>query len=168
MKTKLVLNQIFEKDVRFEILTFTQQCRRYPMINCRRVNLCNPKRIQTTYQLVMLVFNIVPLIMELTRPVREGLSTDSLKFHPAPPCPSLLRPAGRPPNQTALQPFGGGPPGGLRPSSSPLDTPRRTGLHGTHPPPHLLSQELAREILISLSTSGEFHDQGDNVKNQYY
>jgi hypothetical protein len=46
--------------------------------------------------------------------VREGVSTDSLKFHPALPCPTLLRPAG-----------------GLQPSSSPLDTPSRTGLNRT-------------------------------------
>jgi hypothetical protein len=53
------------------------------------------------------------------RPVREGVSTDSLKFHPGPPCPTLLHP------------FGGWPArrvGDLRPFSSPLDTPRRTGL----------------------------------------
>jgi uncharacterized membrane protein YagU involved in acid resistance len=79
----------------------------------------------------------VPLIMEFTlsdiegtvwawlvtlkwndsRPVREGVSTDSLKFHPAPPSPTLLCPAGGP------------PPNGLQPSSSPLDTPSRTGLN---------------------------------------
>jgi hypothetical protein len=33
----------------------------------------------------------------LTRPVREGVSTDSLKFHADPPCPTLIRPAGGPP-----------------------------------------------------------------------
>jgi RNA recognition motif-containing protein len=31
------------------------------------------------------------------RPVREGVSTDSLKFHLGPPCPTLLRPTGGPP-----------------------------------------------------------------------
>jgi hypothetical protein len=36
------------------------------------------------------------------RPVREGVSTDSLKFHPAPPCPTLIRPAGGPPPLTAV------------------------------------------------------------------
>jgi hypothetical protein len=45
------------------------------------------------------------------RPVREGVSTESLKFHAGPPCPTLICPAV-----------------GLRPSSSPLDTPSHTGL----------------------------------------
>jgi hypothetical protein len=39
------------------------------------------------------------------RPAWHGCSTDSLKFHAGPPCPTLIRP-----------------------SSSPLDTPSRTGL----------------------------------------
>jgi hypothetical protein len=54
------------------------------------------------------------------RPVREGVSTDSLKFHPALPCPTLLSPAGGPPLKR--------PYGCLRPSSSLLDTPSRMGL----------------------------------------
>jgi hypothetical protein len=44
----------------------------------------------------------------ITAPVMgvwQGVAMDSLKFHPGPPCPTLLRPAG-----------------GLRPSASPLDT----------------------------------------------
>jgi hypothetical protein len=32
----------------------------------------------------------------LIRPVWEGISTDSLKFHPVPPSPTLIRPVGRP------------------------------------------------------------------------
>jgi hypothetical protein len=36
--------------------------------------------------------------------VWQGVAMDSLKFHPGPACPTLLRPAGR---------FGGGPPAGL-------------------------------------------------------
>jgi len=43
--------------------------------------------------------------------VWEGVSTDSLKFHPGLPRLTFLRPAG-----------------GLQPSSTPLDTPRGTGL----------------------------------------
>jgi hypothetical protein len=46
------------------------------------------------------------------RPVWQGVSTDSLKFHPGPPCPTFLRPAGGPPPETALRPFLGGPPAG--------------------------------------------------------
>jgi hypothetical protein len=41
----------------------------------------------------------------------RGIHADSLKFHPDPPSPTLIRPAG-----------------GLQLSSSPLDTPSRTGL----------------------------------------
>jgi hypothetical protein len=59
-----------------------------------------------------------------SRPVREGVSTDSLKFQPAPSCPTLLRPAGGPPPKGPYGRLGGG----LRPSSSPLDTPSRTVL----------------------------------------
>jgi hypothetical protein len=55
------------------------------------------------------------------------LTMDSIKFHPALPCPTLLRP-------TLLRPVGGpllqGWPahmaGGLRPSSTPMDTLRRS------------------------------------------
>jgi hypothetical protein len=52
----------------------------------------------------------------------EWVPMDSLKFHSGPPYSTLLRPV-------ALWPFHGGPTcraGGLRPSSIPLDTPRRT------------------------------------------
>jgi hypothetical protein len=59
------------------------------------------------------------------RPIREGLSLESLKFHPAPPCPTLLCPAGRPPPKRPYGRLGGG----LWPSSSSLDTPSRMGLH---------------------------------------
>jgi hypothetical protein len=48
---------------------------------------------------------------------------DSLKFHPGLPCPTLLRPAGGPPPKQPYGRFWGG----LRPSSTPLDTPRRMG-----------------------------------------
>jgi hypothetical protein len=74
------------------------------------------------------------------RPVREGVSTDSLKFHAGPPCPTLIHPAG-----------------GLRPSSSPLDTPSRTSLLE-------LSQavfSLDRKTNLVDAMEDEFHDQGD-------
>jgi hypothetical protein len=87
------------------------------------------------------------------RAVREGVSTDSLKFHAGPPCPTLICPAGGPPPQMALWPFGGWPAhraGSLWPSYSPLDTPSRTGVG---------------RIIVSYSViSGEFHDQGDYAK----
>jgi hypothetical protein len=65
-----------------------------------------------------------------------SLTMDSLKFHPGPPCPTLLRPPGGPPLRRPCFGFRGGPPagavggwrlavGGWR-SSIPLDTPRRT------------------------------------------
>ena len=59
-----------------------------------------------------------------SRPVREGVSTDSLKFHAGLPCPTRIHPVGGPPPKRPYGRLGGG----LRPSSSPLDTPSRTGL----------------------------------------
>jgi hypothetical protein len=59
------------------------------------------------------------------------LSTDSLKCHLGPPCPTLLHPCVRATPEMALQPFWGWPAcraGGLWPSCAPLDNPRRTGL----------------------------------------
>jgi hypothetical protein len=44
------------------------------------------------------------------RPVRERVPTDCLKFHPAPPCPILLRPAGGPPPKRPYGRLGVGPP----------------------------------------------------------
>jgi hypothetical protein len=65
--------------------------------------------------------------------VREGVSTDSLKFHLAPPCPTHIRPAGGPPPK--------------RPSSSPLDTPSRTGLaRGIQGGSNLLAGRLPRAV----------------------
>jgi len=43
------------------------------------------------------------------RPVREGVSTDSLKFHVGPPCPTLIRPAGEPPPKRPYGRLGGVP-----------------------------------------------------------
>jgi hypothetical protein len=44
---------------------------------------------------LMLVRYLKDLLTVLvTRPVREGVSTDSLKFHAGLPCPTLIRPAG--------------------------------------------------------------------------
>jgi hypothetical protein len=51
------------------------------------------------------------------------LATDSLKNHPGPPCLTLLRPASGPPPPGVAHRVGG-----LRPSSTPIDTPRRMGL----------------------------------------
>jgi hypothetical protein len=50
--------------------------------------------------------------MPQARPVWKGVSTDSLKFHPGPPCPTLLRPAGGPPPTRPYCRFWGGPPAG--------------------------------------------------------
>jgi hypothetical protein len=52
------------------------------------------------------------------RPVREEVSTDSLKFHPAPPCPTLLRPVGGPPPKRPYGCLGGvAHPQGERPAA---------------------------------------------------
>jgi hypothetical protein len=51
--------------------------------------------------------------------VWQGISTNSLKFHPGPSCPTLLRPAGGPSPKRPYGCFWGG----LRPFSTPLDTP---------------------------------------------
>jgi hypothetical protein len=53
--------------------------------------------------------------------VWQGVAMDSLKFHPGPPCPTLLRPAGGPPLKRPHVCFRGGSPtvqtaGGLRPT----------------------------------------------------
>jgi hypothetical protein len=69
----------------------------------------------------------------LGRPIWQGIFMDSLKFHPGLSSLTLLRPVGRPARKTALWPFLGWPAhrtGGLRPSSTPLDTPCRTSLSG--------------------------------------
>jgi hypothetical protein len=53
----------------------------------------------------------------------------SLKFHPGPPFPTLLRPAGGPPPKRPYSYFSGGLPrraGGLPPSSILLNTQRHT------------------------------------------
>jgi hypothetical protein len=44
-----------------------------------------------------------------TRPVWQGVSTDSLKFYLGPPCPSLLRPVGGPHPKRPYGRFWGGP-----------------------------------------------------------
>jgi hypothetical protein len=46
------------------------------------------------------------------RPVWQGVSTDSLKFHPGPPYPTLLSPAGGPRLKWSYGRFGGSPPAG--------------------------------------------------------
>jgi hypothetical protein len=59
--------------------------------------------------------------------VWQGVAMDSLKFHPGLPCPTFLRPAGRRPLKRPAHRACG-----LRPSSTPLDTPRRTPLPTFH------------------------------------
>jgi hypothetical protein len=44
------------------------------------------------------------------RGVWQGVAMDSLKFHPGPPCPTHLRPAGGPPLKRPYIRFRGGPP----------------------------------------------------------
>jgi hypothetical protein len=63
--------------------------------------------------------------------VWQGVAKDSLKFHPSPPCPTLLHPAGGPPLK--LGPCGLFRVGHLRAFSTPLDTPRRTFMPGVDP-----------------------------------
>jgi hypothetical protein len=63
--------------------------------------------------------------------VWQGVAMNSLKFHPGPPCHTLLCPVGGPHLKRAYSRFRGGLStrqvvGGLRPSSTHLDTPRRT------------------------------------------
>jgi hypothetical protein len=71
------------------------------------------------------------------------------KVSSGPALPNPSTPCGRATPETALRPFRRWPAhraGGLWLSATPLDTPRRTGLL------HI----------------GEFHDQVDNLKEQYY
>jgi hypothetical protein len=56
--------------------------------------------------------------------VWQGVALDSLKFHPSLPCHTQQRPAGGPPLKRPYVCFRGG----LRLSSTPLDTPRRTSM----------------------------------------
>jgi hypothetical protein len=70
-----------------------------------------------------------------TRAVREGVSTDSLKFYAGPPCPTLTRPAGGPPPK---RPY-------------PLDTPSRTGLMAT--PFHTLLLKILSHLKEAMKTS---------------
>jgi hypothetical protein len=44
--------------------------------------------------------------------VWQWVAMDSLEFHPGPPCPTLLRPAGGPPMKRPYVHFWGGPPSG--------------------------------------------------------
>jgi hypothetical protein len=50
------------------------------------------------------------MALKMTVGVWQGVAMDSLKFHPGPPCPTLLRPAGGPPPKRPYSRFGGGPP----------------------------------------------------------
>jgi hypothetical protein len=51
-------------------------------------------------------------MVPFTSPVRRGVSKASLKYHPGPPCSTLLRPAGGRPPKRPYGRFGGGPPAG--------------------------------------------------------
>jgi hypothetical protein len=44
----------------------------------------------------ILPFSIYLATVKSDRPVREGVFTDSLKFHAGAPCPTLIHPAGGP------------------------------------------------------------------------
>jgi hypothetical protein len=80
-----------------------------------------------TFAFDFLGFVFPPWIeMAFFRGVWQGVAMDYPEFHPGSPCPTLLRPEGKPPLK---RPFQGWPThmaGGLQPSSTPLDTPRRT------------------------------------------
>jgi hypothetical protein len=71
---------------------------------------------------IILVIFTIPIIliilMVLIMGVWQGLTMDSLKFHPCPPCPNLLCPAGRPPLKRCYGHFRDGPPASI----IPLDT----------------------------------------------
>jgi hypothetical protein len=61
--------------------------------------------------------------------VWQGVAMDLLRFHPGPPCPTILCPAAGPPPKQPYGCFRGAPPAGLaglRSSSTLLDTPRHT------------------------------------------
>jgi hypothetical protein len=45
----------------------------------------------------MMKMMMIIMMMIIISPIREEISTDSLKFHVGPPCPTLIRPAGRRP-----------------------------------------------------------------------
>jgi hypothetical protein len=53
-----------------------------------------------------------------TRGVWQGVAMDSLKFHPSPPCPTLLSPAGGPPLKRPYGRFRAGPTAGQAACSS--------------------------------------------------
>jgi hypothetical protein len=82
----------------------------------------------------------------LIRPVRRGVSTDSLKFCPTMPDLSMSR--GRATLERALSFF------------YPLDTPDRAGLSliTDHPQGVDVGRKSDTKTIL-----GEFHDQGDNV-----
>jgi hypothetical protein len=78
---------------------------------------------------VCLLPNVENRLLGTGMSVWQGVAMDSLKFHPGPPMPYPSTPCGEATPETALQPFQGWPThraGSLHPSSTPLDTPRRT------------------------------------------
>jgi hypothetical protein len=103
------------------------------------------------------------------------------KVSPGPALSNPSTPCGRATPKTALWPFLGWSAcraGSLRPSSTPLDTPRRTDLvRSSTSPSHTRSSWTPRSCCWTRPTrprtrerrlgAGEFHDQADNVRKQY-
>jgi hypothetical protein len=84
--------------------------------------------------LITKVRRIDSLPIVIYRGVWQGVAMDFLKFYPDPPCPTLLRLAGGP----HLKRPDGRFRGGLRPSSTRLNTLRRTPMVIYQPPRFLL------------------------------
>jgi hypothetical protein len=79
--------------------------------------------------------------------VWQGVAMDSLEFHSCPPCTNPFTPCGQATPETAMR--GAHKASSLRPSSALLNTPRCT------------LKRIGDE-------PGDFHDQGDNAKKEYY
>jgi len=60
----------------------------------------------------ILKLSFVILWIHIHMGVWQGVAMDSLKFHPSPPCPTLLCPAGEPPLRRPYSHFRGGLPAG--------------------------------------------------------
>jgi hypothetical protein len=119
------------------------------------------------FDLFSIASNIVPLIVEF-RPVREGVTTDSLKFHPGPPCPTLIRPAGGPPTKRhfggVARPQGGRPPAVFFPLGYPFPYGPGGIQHKKRRRKAMLQQYGDRPFFKSpeLKASGESHGHADH------
>jgi hypothetical protein len=83
---------------------------------------------------------------------------DSLKFHPGPAMPDPATPYGQPTPETALWPFPRWPArrtGILQPSSTPLDTPRRTPLADAAHDPLI---PAGRRTSVVISSKNDIND----------